>query len=74
MNRQTGQLKNISVLRSHFGVRRGIAALVFLFLARIVQKRKYESGDPSPHSKTVPAKQNANNLILSILPNGWRPI
>jgi hypothetical protein len=44
-----------------FGVRRGIAALVFSFYAikssavpllALPFQKKYQSGDPSPHSKT----------------------
>jgi hypothetical protein len=36
----------------HFGVRQGIAALVFLVFVPSVPKRKYQSANPLPHSKT----------------------
>jgi len=59
--RQAGNLphgfETMLLCLDHFGVRRGIA-LVFLILDLPAQKRKYQSGDPSPHSKTVLIEQN----------------
>jgi hypothetical protein len=51
-------------------VRQGIAALVFFVFVPTATKRKYQSGNPLPHSKQVRKNQQGSNLasLCSISP------